>query len=115
MKYLAIFLDNLSGIIISVIFFGFIGFTVYAFHESNEQDAQRAIETTKKWNQWLTYRDSNCKLVEKMYGLSETSGKFHQNDNATVYDCDGIKYVIAESVEKAAKFGSLDYDQIPKY
>jgi hypothetical protein len=40
--------------------------------------------------------------------------QFHQNDNATVYDCGGVKYVIADSVEYAAKNKSLDFSQIPK-
>lgn len=85
----------------------------YGLYDDSVRDKQREISTTKSWNKWLTYRDKNCKIVEKMYGLSETSGKFHQNDNAVVYECEGIKYVIAESVENAAKRKSLQEWQIP--
>lgn len=96
---------------IIVMFFGFIGF---AIHQSNIEDDQRAVETTKQWNEWVAWRDANCHVTERMIGLSETSGKFHQNDNATVYDCGGMKYVVADSVERAAKSKSLDFSQIPK-
>ena len=91
-----------------------VGLFTKAFHDDSVRDKQREISTTNSWNDWLTYRDKNCKIVEKMYGLSETSGKFHQNDNAVVYECEGIRYVIAESVENAAKSKSLQEWQIPK-
>lgn len=91
-----------------------VGMIVYAFHEDNIRDDQRAVETTKQWNEWVVWRDANCHVTERMIGLSESSGKFHQNDNATVYDCGGIKYVVADSVEYDAKNQSLDFSQIPK-
>jgi hypothetical protein len=91
-----------------------IGMCAYAIHHDNVADDQRIVETTKQWNSWVVWRDANCHVTERMIGLSETSGKFHQNDNATVYDCGGVKYVVADSVEYAAKSKSLEYSQIPK-
>ncbi len=91
-----------------------VGFAIYAIHHDNMQDQVRASETTKQWNEWAVWRDANCHVSERMVGLSETSGKFHQYDNATVYDCGGMKYVVADSVEDAAKNQSLEYSQIPK-
>lgn len=97
-----------------VIFAGLAAFSYCAVQEGNRNDAIRVNETTKLWNDWIAYRDANCHVTEKMFGLSETSGKFHQNDNATVYDCVGVKYVIAESIENAAKSKDLQIWQIPK-
>jgi hypothetical protein len=90
------------------------GMIWHAIHTDNLNDAKRAEETTAQWNAWVAWRDANCHITERMIGLSETSGKFHQNDNATVYDCGGVKYVVADSVEYAAKSKSLEYSQIPK-
>jgi hypothetical protein len=87
---------------------------MYVINHDSVQADIRATETTKQWNAWVVWRDANCHVTERMIGLSETSGKFHQNDNATVYDCGGVKYVVADSVEYAAKSKSLEYSQIPK-
>jgi hypothetical protein len=106
---------RVSSVVTTAIFVGIIAFFTYAIHQDNVADDKRAVETTKQWNQWIAWRDANCHISEWMVGLSESSGKFHQNDNATVYDCNGIKYVIADSVERAAKDQSLDFSQIPKF
>jgi hypothetical protein len=107
--------DCISGICASALLFGMIGMFAYAIHQDCVRDDQRAVETTKQWNAWVGWRDQNCRISEWMVGLSESSGKFHQNDNATVYDCGGVKYVVADSVERAAKDKSLDFSQIPKF
>jgi hypothetical protein len=106
--------DYIPAICSTAVIVGFIGLFVYGFHQDNVEDAKRASETTREWNQWVDWRNANCHVTERMIGLSETSGKFHQNDNATVYDCGGIKYVVADSVEEAAKNQSLYFSQIPK-
>lgn len=90
------------------------GSMLYVFHHDSVRKDIQIAETTKQWNEWVVWRDANCHVTERMIGLSESSGKFHQNDNATVYDCGGIKYVVADSVEYDAKNQSLDFSQIPK-
>jgi hypothetical protein len=90
-------------------------FVAYAIHDDNVRDAIRLKKTTSEWNSWVAWRDMNCHITEWMVGLSETAGKFHQNDNATVYDCHGIKYVVADSVEYAANHQSLSEEEIPKF
>jgi hypothetical protein len=106
--------DYISGILATSVLAGVIGLFTCAIHQGNAEDDQREVETTKQWNAWVVWRDANCRVTERLVGLSESSGKFHQNDNATVYDCGGVKYVIADSVEYAAKNKSLDFSQIPK-
>lgn len=100
--------------VLALFWISVVGLITYAFHHDNMQDEIRATETTKQWNDWVIWRDANCHVTERMIGLSESSGKFHQNDNATVYDCSGMKYVVADSVEYAAKNQTLDFSQIPK-
>jgi hypothetical protein len=107
--------DYISGICASALLFGMIGMFAYVIHQDNVADDKRAVEATKQWQEWVVWRDSNCRISEWMVGLSESSGKFHQNDNATVYDCGGVKYVVADSVERAAKDKTLDFSQIPKF
>lgn len=106
--------DYIGGILSTAVFAGMAGLIVYSVHQSNVDDDKRAAETTKQWNEWVVWRDANCHVTERMIGLSESSGKFHQNDNATVYDCGGMKYVVADSVEWNAKHQTLDFSQIPK-
>lgn len=107
---------NPIDLIIALLFWACLGgWMAHVIHDSNVRDATRVTETTKQWNDWTTWRDANCHITEWMVGLSESSGKFHQNDNATVYDCGGVKYVVADSVERAAKDQDLEFSQIPKF
>jgi hypothetical protein len=88
----------------------------YCIHDDNVQSAILEKQARKEWSDWVVYRDANCRVVEKMYGFSESSGKFHQDDNATVYDCGGMKYVVSESVEDDGNSGTLRSDAyIPKF
>lgn len=102
----------MKSFLITLLCFGL--FMAYGLHDDNVQKEKRIAEVMPKWNAWLAYRDKNCKVSERIYGLSETSGKFHQNDNATVYDCGNVRIVIAQSVENRAKTQDLYLDDIPR-
>ena len=86
----------------------------YSIDSDKKKTDNEKVIATQKWNEWVSYRDKNCHVSEKLYGLSMTSGKFHQDDNATVYECnDGVKYVVAQSIESAAVSHSLQTWQVP--
>jgi hypothetical protein len=104
-----------SSLFTTTLFAGIVAFFTYAIHQDNVREDADEVQAQKQWGKWIAWRDANCHISEWMVGLSESSGKFHQYDNATVYDCNGIKYVIADSVERAAKDQSLDFSQIPKF
>ena len=67
-----------------------------------------------KYAKWLAYRNANCKLAERMYGLATQNGKFHGSDNATVWKCNnGMQYVISENAENAIKRNQGSMGHIP--
>lgn len=66
--------------------------------QDNEINKQREIAIKKKWETWVTYRDKNCKLIEKLYGVNVPGTKMVSTDNANKYECkNGISYTIFES------------------
>ena len=66
-----------------------------------------------KYAKWVAYRDANCKTIEKVYGLSMTSGKFSSNDNTVVYDCNGVKYMMSARAEENIKQRQGNVEFIP--
>lgn len=82
-------------------------FLTYMTHVDNVRQEEESALINAKWNKWVAYRDLNCKVTEKLYGMPMQSGKSSYVDNATVYVCkDSMKYVVSQSVEE--KRNSLD-------
>lgn len=84
-------------------------------HIDDKQAAAYDAQVQAKYAKWVAFREANCKVSEKVYGLSMTSGKFSSNDNAVVYECkDGIKYMMSQKVEEAIKAGHGNVSFIPE-
>jgi hypothetical protein len=84
------------------------------FAVDNRLAEERDAVVQAKYAKWVAYRDANCKVVEKLYGLSMASGKFSSNDNAVVYDCNGVKYMMSARAEENIKKHEGDEDFIPE-
>lgn len=79
-------------------------------HHDNIEAEQRQKVIDAKLNTWNSYKDKNCQLVEKIFGMQMGSGKFRYVDDGNVYQCkNGVKYTISD---KAAK-GQMGLDSIP--
>lgn len=80
-------------------------------HYDNIDAEKRQAAVNEKLTAWNIYKDKNCKVVEKLYGMQMGSGKFTYVDNGTVYQCDnGLKYTLSD---RAAK-GEGSIDSIPQ-
>lgn len=92
-----------------------VGAWIWIDHIHDTQEAAYNAEVEAKYAKWTAFRDANCKVVEKVYGLSMTSGKFSSNDNAVVYECNnGIKYMMSQAAEQAVKAGRGNASFIPE-
>lgn len=79
-------------------------------HKGNIEEEKRQQLIDAKLNTWNTYKNKNCKEVEKLFGMQMGSGKFRYVDDGTVYQCNnGMKYTLSD---KAAK-GEMGLDSIP--
>lgn len=79
-------------------------------YQSHQSTKAYEISVAKKWNSWVQYRDKNCKLTEKLIGISVPGNKMTYKENFNKYECEnGLTYTIAESREN----GKGDLADIP--
>ena len=110
--------EFLVGLMKFAFWIAVIAVIIGLFWREIEQDAQKRaaynVLVQAKYAKWNAYKHDNCKVVERMYGISTSSGKFHHNDNATVYECkDGLKHVIAQSTVEAIQDNRGSLERIP--
>lgn len=94
-------LPTLIGVIIIAMCVGRLG---VAIHKDNIDAVQHANQVRPLWDKWVEFRDSNCHVTQRLYGISMSNGKFHYNDNMTSYECNnGVTYSVTRSVEEEVK------------
>lgn len=70
---------------------------------------KQAVPAIQASNAW---RDANCKLVEKSFGIPVKEGKSVQHVNMNTYQCsDGLRYNISTKYERDAERCLRDIDR----
>ncbi len=75
---------------------------VAAFVAERHRRSEHRAQLIAKWINWESWRDANCRLIERRYGqLTEKGGS--STDNAEVFSCSGgVAYVVFQSVTQKA-------------
>ncbi len=93
---------SVSIAVMLLVLFGLSGYIVLVVEP--KQERIMANDVRQAWASWTVWRDQNCKLSEKEYGVQVGLGKGSYRDNAITYSCVGdVKYVINDSVGRAVQ------------
>lgn len=67
-----------------------------------------------KYAAWVSYRDANCMVSEKAFGLLPPLNAHSSSRNAIIYMCtDGVKYTVDATLGERVETSTVSLDHIP--